>query len=52
MNPAIDRTIAVNRLAFDDRAYFLSSKYPLAGATSRNTVFSREPFLNTLRLRL
>lgn len=26
MNPAIDRTIAVDRLAFDDRAYILSSK--------------------------
>jgi 1-phosphofructokinase family hexose kinase len=25
MNPAIDRTIAVDRLAFDDRAYILSS---------------------------
>jgi 1-phosphofructokinase family hexose kinase len=26
MNPAIDRTITVDRLAFDDRAYILSSK--------------------------
>lgn len=26
MNPAIDRTMAVDRLAFDDRAYILSSK--------------------------
>lgn len=26
INPAIDRTIAVDRLAFDDRAYILSSK--------------------------
>jgi 1-phosphofructokinase family hexose kinase len=26
MNPAIDRTIAADRLAFDDRAYILSSK--------------------------
>jgi len=26
MNPAIDRTILVDRLAFDDRAYILSSK--------------------------
>jgi 1-phosphofructokinase family hexose kinase len=26
MNPAIDRTIGVDRLAFDDRAYILSSK--------------------------
>jgi 1-phosphofructokinase family hexose kinase len=26
MNPAIDRTIAVDRLAFDDRTYILSSK--------------------------
>src|SRR4051794_30499095 len=26
MNPAVDRTIAVDRLAFDDRAYILSSK--------------------------
>ncbi len=26
MNPAMDRTIAVDRLAFDDRAYILSSK--------------------------
>src|SRR5690348_4940333 len=26
MNPAIDRTITVDRLAFDDRAYVLSSK--------------------------
>lgn len=26
MNPAIDRTIAVDRLAFDDRAYILSSR--------------------------
>ena len=26
MNPAIDRTIAVDRLAFEDRAYILSSK--------------------------
>jgi hypothetical protein len=26
MNPAIDHTIAVNRLACDDRAYILSSK--------------------------
>jgi len=26
MNPAIDRTISVDRLAFDDRAYILSSK--------------------------
>jgi 1-phosphofructokinase family hexose kinase len=26
MNPAVDRTIAVDRLAFDDRAYILNSK--------------------------
>ena len=26
MIPAVDRTIAVDRLAFDDRAYILSSK--------------------------
>jgi 1-phosphofructokinase family hexose kinase len=26
MNPAVDRTIGVDRLAFDDRAYILSSK--------------------------
>src|ERR1700757_832017 len=26
VNPAIDRTISVDRLAFDDRAYILSSK--------------------------
>ena len=26
MNPAIDRTISVDRLAFDDRAYILSNK--------------------------
>ena len=26
MNPAIDRMIAVDRLAFDDAAYLLSSK--------------------------
>src|SRR5437762_2524570 len=26
MNPAVDRTIAVDRLAFEDRTYILSSK--------------------------
>jgi 1-phosphofructokinase family hexose kinase len=31
MNPAIDRTIGVDRLAFDDRAYILSSKYSPGG---------------------
>jgi len=31
MNPAIDRTIAVDRLAFDDRAYILSSKDSAGG---------------------
>jgi 1-phosphofructokinase family hexose kinase len=32
MNPAIDRTIAVDRLAFDDRAYILSSKESPGGS--------------------
>jgi len=31
MNPAIDRTIAVDRLAFDDRAYILSSSDSAGG---------------------
>jgi 1-phosphofructokinase family hexose kinase len=31
MNPAIDRTIAVDRLAFDDRAYILSSNDSAGG---------------------